>query len=428
MLAGFAMLGGIFFPGCSQPATTRKRTSPMGALPTSEEMNLLSNIDLRRKEQAGMTIKISNRAFGNNIRFDHFEWEDIHFINCDFIGCLMFDGTLRNVRFTNCLFFANRWDGGRWEDVSFKECAWRGNFDMGVRNGDKTLTFEDCEFIASTAKELGYGGRSEYFGGIGGTNGSVLYQRCNFERTYINGGSSTELRDCNMLNVVVSAKVGSSILLEDIRASELVDFRNKAFSTVAIKKSSFTDRLTFNNTKIDTAVFEDFKANLDLTLVKARSIELRRVTFVGPAEPKPQFKYGLTCESAKIFSLTIDDCSFQGRGAALFLSGEQNWKKANGETRTKAEDVYSTSIENLSIRRTPINSGGFEYMDIGNLLLENLVLGNADFSNTTIRKFVTRNVTLSGKLKLENTNIVERATDLSISSLGNPEVRTDTRG
>jgi uncharacterized protein YjbI with pentapeptide repeats len=415
------LLGGMLLPACKQKnaTTTHTRTSAMGKPLTPEELQLLTDIEFRRKRATGKAVKISNRIFREDIRFDPFEWENIDFENCDFLGCMMFNGALTNVSFSNCLFFANRWDGGKWDDVSFRDCAWRGPFDMGTRNGEKSLKFDDCEFVGATAEELGYGGKSDYFGGIGGTNGSVIFNKCKFERTYINGGRATQFRNCHMNDVVIDGKDGSSMLLEDVTGIELIDFGTKTgvFSTVIIKRSVFQHMLTFDNSKIESAVFHDVKANLDLSRVKARSVDLLRMTFLGSEKPEPGFRYGFTSESAKISELRIEDCTFQGYGASLFLSGEEDMAESNAKPKKKDHvNFYSTDVGSLSIRNTPINDGRFQHMHIGHLLLEDLHIGGADFSNGTIRKFVTRNVTSSGKINLEKTSIIEKSTQLALNT------------
>jgi hypothetical protein len=71
-------------------------------------------------------------------------------------------------------------------------------------------------------------------------------------------------------------------------------------------------------------------------------------------------------------------------------------------------------IGNLLIRNTPIDDGRFERMNIGQLELENLVLGDADFSHSSIQNFVTRSVRQSGHLKLEGTKIARKDSNLPL--------------
>jgi uncharacterized protein YjbI with pentapeptide repeats len=420
LLAGLMLVGGIVLPACDKKnMDTRIRNSAMAKPLSPEELELLSNVGSRRNKHQGARLKIRDRIFGGDLRLDEFEWENIDFEHCDFLNCVMLNGELRNVNFMDCLFLANRWGKGMWEDVSFKDCAWRGPFDMGTPSGVKVLKFDDCEFIGATAEELGYGGKSEYFGSIGGTNGNVLYQGCSFERTFINGGAATKFRGCKMRDVVVYGKDDSSMLLENVTADELVDFGTGlgVYSAIAIKNSKFGGTLTFEGAKIGSAVFEDVQANLDLTLVKANSIVLNRVTFLGSGTPEPEFQYGLTSQSAKIATLTIADCVFQGYGAFLFLSGVEDRTKASGKPLKKGhKNLYSTDIANLSIRNTPVNNGHFKYMNIGNLSLESLSIGTADFSNGRIGKFVTRDVTLTGTIKFDNTIIVEKDSSLAVGT------------
>lgn len=400
--------------GCGdrkQRSSIRKKEIMLSPL-TLEESKFLSQIEQRRTNLGGRRLKISNRVVDNNERYENFTWENTDFENCDFIGCSMFAGFLKDVHFSNCLFYEVRWDGGRWEEVTFRDCAWSGAFDMGVEEGRTTLSFESCEFIGSTKEELGYGSKADYFGGIGGTDGEVIYHRCKFERTYINGGRKTLIRDCGFKNVVISGQPDSAITLDKVAAAELVNFGSGNFSNVTIKNSVFSSRLTFNDATIEKALFENLHVNLDLTSVKAKSIQIRNVEFTGATIPKSGIQYGLTSESAKISSLTIDSCSFGGHGSALYLSGEDISRRGGEEFPEQSSGQYSTDIGDLTIRNTPITNGEFRNMRIRNLLLENLGVNGADFTGTKIEQFSTDNVNVVKNIKLTNAVIRKKNTNI----------------
>lgn len=390
-------------------------------VPTKEEIEFLGNIKIRRQVLKGAPLIITGRLFGKDLRLDSFELENTHFVDCDFVACTMLGGVLKGVHFTNCLFVANLWDEGQWDDVVFTGCAWRGRFNMGPSLGAKSVKFDDCEFIGSTSEEMGYGGPADYFGIIGGTNGDVLYQKCKFEHTYINGGATLKIISCTLNESVLVAKDNSLLLIEDVTADGLirVGLGRGDFSSVTVRKSKFARALIFEGAKIGVGIFEDLVADLNLNIVKARSIDLRRVTFLSPVKENPQYQYGLNMESAKIGTLNITDCTFQGNSAALYLLGEEQKMRP---VKIGAVDVnkinnYSTDVENMSIKNTPVNRGRFEYMNIGNLLMEDLRVVDADFSNSKIGKFTLRNVSMTGKVEFANTTIVhkveERVTDTS---------------
>jgi uncharacterized protein YjbI with pentapeptide repeats len=308
---------------CQTPKfSAKKKNKLMSSKISAEEMRLLSGDKKNEPNGQKSRLKITGGTFDADVRFDHFEWVDVDFDSCDFINSSMYNGVLRNVKFVDCLFFANTWNDELWNDVSFRECAWRGPLDMGASQGTRDLKFFDCEFLGATEEELGYGGKAETYGSIGGTNGSVDFQNCSFVRTYINGGNVTIYRHCKTRDVVVYEKDNSSISVRNLTATGLVDVSNGKFSRVSIADSEFEGRLTFNDTRCETALFENIKVNLDLTLVKAKSVEVKGVTFVGADSRESTFQYGLTCELAKLGQLTIIDCNFQGYGARFHLSGE----------------------------------------------------------------------------------------------------------
>lgn len=161
IIAGIAMFGGLGIGGCEkrQKTTKHERNRKMLTKISSDELQLLSNRKKEDRLNPGKRLKISGKTFDLDNRFDHFEWINVDFENCDFINCTMYGGVLRNVNFVDCLFFANNWDDEFWIDVSFQACAWRGPFDMGAPKGEGELKFVDCEFVGATEEELGYGGR-----------------------------------------------------------------------------------------------------------------------------------------------------------------------------------------------------------------------------------------------------------------------------
>lgn len=363
---------------------------------------------------ADTRIKISGRIFNKNLRFEKYYWKDIEFINCDFIGCTMLSGALVNVKFSNCLFFANAWHGKVWEDVYFEDCAWRGPFRMTANGGKKNICFDRCEFVGATAEEIGYGNEAEQYGVIGGTSGGVRYENCSFERVFINGGMFTELESCSVCDAVLYGKDNSSLALKHITGKKKVRVDEGNFLNVIVKKSNFEDLLSFNEAKIEHAVFEDVIANLDLTLLKAKTVEIRHMTFSSPVSPKQGYQYGLVCESAKIGKLDIVNSSFQGPEAALFLQGEKQRTDETDDMNEKYENVYSTAIQDLTIINTPVRNANFTYMEISNFKLANSTIANVDFSNSKILNFSTESVVLAGRLKFENTVILKRDTTLPI--------------
>lgn len=217
-----------------------------------------------------------------------------------------------------------------------------------------------------------------------------------------------------MFNVVIYGKNTSSIILRKLVASGLVDISNGKFSNIRVTDSEFKGRLTFNDTNIETAVFENIKVNLDLTLVKAKSVDIKQVIFLGAESSGSKLQYGLTCELAKLGQLNVMDCSFQGFGGRLHFSGENPPRQIVEKGDPKLINAYSTDIGKLLISNTPVDEGKFKYMNVGQFEMENLVLGDADFSYSSIQNFVTRNVRLNGHLKLENTRIVRNASDLKL--------------
>jgi uncharacterized protein YjbI with pentapeptide repeats len=396
-------------------------------VPTKEEIESLGNIDTRRTKLKGQPLIIQGKLFNKEIRLSAFELEDTQFIDCDFVESTMLGGVLRNVSFKNCLFVANLWTKGRWDDVSFTKCAWRGRFNMGPSLGERDLTFDDCEFVGATADEMGYGGPADYFGIIGGTDGNVSYRKCRFERTYINGGSVLSILDCKMKECVLVAKGEARLLVEQVAAEggTKVGLGRGNFKSVTFKKSSFGSALIFEGAQMGVAIFEDVVADLNFTAVKASSIELNRVTFNSPAEPNPQFQYGLTMESAKVGTVSIVDCNFQGPKSGLHLLGEEDRfpVEKGKETSKKHTNRYSTDFDTLIIKNTKIDGGRFLYMHVDALLFENLAMTNSDFSNSTIGKFSLRNVIMSGKLEFASTFIGSMTKEgVTDTSTGTPPV------
>lgn len=405
---------GFFLNACNRndSPSTRKGAKGMFAPPTNEEMELLQNFDLRQSKLSGSTLIIRNRIFDLNVRFDPFHWENTQFINCDFIQSILFRGVLNNVHFENCTFINIRFEESEWNDVIFAKCAGRGNFTL-VADSGKNAIFDDCEFIGSTPQQLGYGGISDSFGGIGGTDGEVIYRKCHLERVIVNGGSSVIIQDCKMIDVIGSADDDATLLLQNIEGKGFVKFHGATqnFTSVTVKDSRF-EVLTFREANIRNGLFERVKANLGLSESHAHNIILKDVTFLSEEKPEEDFRYGLNTNSAKIQNLTIENCLFEGKQVALNLLGNDDLQK--DEALLKGEkhiNKYSTTINTLIIRNTPIIRGKMEYMEVKSMLLENLTIQGADFSHGNFGQFILRNVALSGVVDFTDTKIKERIYD-----------------
>ena len=381
--------------------------------PTDDEMALLQNIELRRTVLKDQPLLIRNRVFDHNIRLQRFALENTEFINCDFLSSVMLDGVLSNVRFFNCLFFANRWTDGSWTDLQFKDCAWRGPFNMGPSRGEGTLRFDGCEFVGSTLEELGYGGKADYFGSIGGTMGAVIYETCIFQRVFINGGMTLRISKCEFDDVVVDAQDKSEILIEDVVGRKLIDLgaHSGVFSKIHVRKCEFDSTVTLREAKMEVGLFEDVVATLDLAFVMATRIDLRRVAFKGKANPDASLMYGLIAESARIGSMVIEDCTFIEKGGALNLQGKQ---KDHGPKKGK---IYPTSIGSLFISSTPVNNGRFEYLVAKEVIFDKLAVSGANFTHSKIERLLFRDVKMTGKIELTGADIrqkiVERGLDTS---------------
>jgi uncharacterized protein YjbI with pentapeptide repeats len=402
------------FSAASIPACNTKEEFPsfrkLGRTnaPTSAETRLLGNLERRQSAYRDKTLTISGRLFDSSVRMESFRWENTEFVNCDFDGCVMLGGILSNVRFTSCMFVANTLDDGEWNEVSFIGCEARGKFNMGTPQG-KSLLVENCKFIGATLKEIGFGGRSDQYGSIGGTNGTVVYRKCQFERVYINGGKSLSIYDSQLHDVVVDAQDNSTIVVAGVTAKGVADFGSGLgnFSSVMVTKSVFRDALIFAEAKISTAIFEDLQANLNINLVSATSMELRRVLFLSPVDAKPGFRYGLAAQSAKIGVLKLEDCTFGGGAAALHFSGVKNRSDPIDQAKPGYKNLYLSIITDLTIKNTPVVRSDFMYMSVETAVFEGLKILDTNFSNSRFGKFISRNVTISGKIDFENTIIRE---------------------
>lgn len=398
----------------------------MSSPPTRDELELMADLAKRRIKLPGQPLRINNRLFDKNFQMDGFTLENTIFENCDFEGSIMTRGTLQQVKFNNCLFVANTFNKGVWNDVAFTGCASRGPIKMGAPDG-KNLSFDDCEFAGATPEEMGFGGRAEQYGSIGGTDGPVAYRKCQFTRMFINGGATLNLKDCQLNDVIIDAQDHAALALDHIKGKGFADFGTQSgkFSTVSVKNTDMDGVLIFDKASMTSAIMEDVKANIDLTRVHARSVTLKRITFVTGPKPEAHFEYGLHTTSAKIDALTLEDCTFEGALPTLYLAGKKNRqqapaKPAGGE---RPLNLYSTAIGNLTVRNTPVIKGQLMHMELGTFTVENTRVSDTDLSNSAIGKYVLNNVTLSGKVEYANTTIVQKLTDrVTDTSTGTPPV------
>jgi uncharacterized protein YjbI with pentapeptide repeats len=413
LIAACALFGGGALSACDARGNRISFSNLPGLknAPSQEEMGMLSNFILRRQRLGERKLKLEGRLFDSNIRMVAFSLENTEFVDCDFMGSTMLEGDLQNVRFTNCLFDASRWDDGSWENVYFTGCVFRGPFNVGPKRGKKSLQFESCTFEGATAKKSGYGGRSEYFGSIGGTEGDVLYDKCAFSRTYINGGSHLTLRDCQMNETVISARDDCQAIFERINAIGVIDVGAGAgnFSSFQIRQSTFADLLTFKGGRIGALILEDVTVDLLLNSLKANSVNLTRVTFICEKKIVKTFQYGLQTESAKIGKMIVSDCVFDGHVPAMYLYGRKDRTDAVKKAAAGRNyvNVYATCIGELVFRNTVVR-GRFEYMEIGVLSFESLRIHDSNFSNCKISNLVMRNVNMFGNVEFAGAFIGRR--------------------
>ena len=329
LLVGAVVVFQAVIAGCTRAGSMIgeiRRAARMSA-PTPQELELLRNIKARRTALGNKQLVIAGRLFDAETRLEDFELENTLFKDCDFEGCTMLQGVLRNVSFDNCRFISNVWEKGPWDNVSFSGCAWRGRFKMGSAALKGDLRFDDCEFIGYTPKEMGYGGPADTFGAVGANNGNVFYKNCRFAHTYIHGGAllnikSSILDDCKLL-----AATGARLLVEGVTGSGLIDIeggRDVVFSSVVVRDSKFSGALSFEDVQIGSGTFERLTADLTLEASRADTIDMRNVTFFSKDGANPGYRTGLDTRSAKIRILNILDCDFRGPAATLCLGGLQN--------------------------------------------------------------------------------------------------------
>ena len=390
----------------------------MPTRPTEDELAMLKDVAARRKRFGDQPFKLKERLFDKNFILENYALENTEFEACDFMGSEMTGGRLKNVRFIDCLFVANRLDEGEWEDVSFTKCAGRGPVLIGAPKG-KNLAFSDCEFVGATSEEVKYGGITEQYGGIGGTDGTVQFSECRLTRMFINGGSKLAMKTCTVEDVFIQTDKQGGIDMEAVVGKGKVDFGNGngVFGDVRIHNSSFAGLVSLDAAEMKTASISDTVGRFRMASASAESVAMKRVTFTTGGAPKADTAYGLHTTSANIGRMLVEQCQFEGERAALHFSGERPRAAFKPSKPGGRSDPFTSMFGELTIKGTPVRNADLKYTKIGTLTIESTTMSDTDLSNSAFKHLVLRDVTLKGNVDYTATTVgkktAERVNDTS---------------
>jgi uncharacterized protein YjbI with pentapeptide repeats len=393
----------------------------MNKLPlTDEEFAELQN-GSKRAAISDQPLVISNRLIGGDVRrLDEVALENIQFKDCMFIGHTMFNVNLKGIRFIRCAFSAVRWEGGRWFDLSFNECAFAER-DVSIVPGPGSggnSNFTSCVFKGTEPKFKKQSELLEWNGKICG-NGKATFTDCKLERFSVLVDAQTEFSRCKMnrLAIETRAKSGAqSLLIEDSESLHVLDASSNNIQTVKLRNSSF-HRFDANRLQASKEVtLENVTGALDFMYVETQKMAAVLCRFSAPDGSSAQGE-ALNISGAEISTLTLEQCTFEGRDARIDAEGTAPKRDSNGKIipivnkETGKTYSYFTEIGTLSLRKTHLTDAKFSYSHIKHLQIEDATFSATRLPHSEIGKLTLKNVKLGGTLDFTNTQVKEVITE-----------------
>jgi len=377
------LVGAMALTGCDKGPAAFERKKAESQL-TAEELAFLSD-PIRRKETFGAKpLVISERFLGSSVRFDNYEWENIHFINCDFVGAAMFDGVLKNVKFEGCGFVGGRWEDKSWENVTFDNCGGRGTFTLYAESGNGVV-YNECYIFGS--EDAGY--ESDYC--VLGCPGSSRLERCDITGAILEGAKRLTVKDSSVSNVNIKNCVCDGSVAEF--------FGCKGVGRLRVGAKQKAEFISFDGCDFNVVDFSRLKAgkvNVSNTsgaflLYGARVGELsfNNVVFRAPSGKDWRGEYWGALGGMDVDQIKIDNCKQEG-GGKVDLSG-----KLHGGEQGPRSPQFSDK-KSLVIRHTELHKCDFSVMHIGEALLENVNLNGCRFYKSEIEQLTLNSVSFDG--------------------------------
>ncbi len=152
-----------------------------------KQFNYLKDPDLRKREAGDATLTLDS-AYVSNVEFIGQSWNNIRFINCEFVGSHQIrPKSLEKVIFENCRF-TGVFNLGVLKEVRFLDCQLVGGTHLVGDTGSRSTVFERCIFEGADSEPNSWGSV--------GTYGEATFIDCRGKWFDISGYAGLTLVSC----------------------------------------------------------------------------------------------------------------------------------------------------------------------------------------------------------------------------------------
>ncbi len=403
-LLGLAMLA-PWLPACSDEGSDlAKKLQSLPLKPISaEELELLRDKSSRKAWQAKQglpeaePLEIRNRIFGGQRSLlRDADIANVRFVNCRFEMFQGYGNNLDLVKFEECLFLGGVFTGSLWNEVEFVRCGAEGQFEIGCADGD--VVFTECVLKGMSSEERGGGNWADHFGLATGQDGKASFVKCKLENLLVGGAELLSLVDCELgdLSAHSRSRHGKLVVRNTVSRAgkQMFDGRGVYYSSVIVSDSKLPN-FVLTSASADEVSVENSVIGIEMGAYGTvfGKLVFSNVLFQGK---------GFYCPLvSRVDSLLMDNCSFGSVGsAAVSLFG-----KPGDRPRPDRPDIYWSRIKNLEFRNQKIVGPRLDYVQVGSMKLDHVILDGANLSHSHFGTIEFIDSKLTGTLDLTDTTI-----------------------
>lgn len=361
-----------------------------------ETFTYLKDPEFRQKEKGNALLVVEQATFSGE-QFDEQVWDNIRFVDCDFIGAyeIRLDA-LRHCRFEGCRFTGViGW--GTTEHVVFTNCQVTGDSNISGNVGSKNVRFENCTF-------QGLGADPNQWGTMG-TYGEAEYVKCDVKWFSVFGFDKLILRDCTIEDgrVRTDSQANSG---QDYQQSAVLIERGKLRGTFKMI-ATHLQSLTIRDTVLDNLDLTNATINGDVLMERVRGGSVNgwirgapRVTIRSSQfTPSPGFEFVFELVSADTQQALIENVQISGGMKAVNFGF--------GALGSEAKKVAPTINQSFVIVGSRISRVDASYLNSAEVRFERNTFDSLDLSNSRIGKLEISGNTIARSVDFTNTQVEE---------------------
>ncbi len=359
-------------------------------------LGYLKNPELRKRELGNQILTIKNIRI-NGIKFTDLSWNDLHFINCDFVGAYEIElEELKNTVFEDCNF-SGVISWGIAQSIRYVRCRAGGRTIVIDEVGSNDVRFEDCSFLGPDAD-------GNHWGGIG-SRGDATFVRCRAKWFLLAGYKQISLDDCETADVKIwtDSKANSgeeyfsaSVEIKESKLRGKFDMAACDLRSLTIKDTylEFLD-LSLADIKDDVLIERVRGGYLNASAHSMGKLSISQCQFLGR---RRNFSFEVGIAGAD--EVLIDQCNF-GTDPVLTVGLGAGGPLEPNEWSTTPKNKYAL------IRNSTLPVMDASWLESRHLRLENNTIGSVDISNSRIGKLEISGNTISREVNLQGTKVKE---------------------